>query len=203
MRLSILGLCAVALFLGSVCSVGAAEANSTGEEALFSALDQDKLRKMIAEWDKSEAKAGERKRKYEKRPVSRFFLDNLELKAALGYTDIAGTKRGSGSPVSLDKEEAYSVEVGWFDKPAFDFLLLGDKSYKEHKGKTGKTDLCSKESWLSFFDDELKFDLGLGFGRTIIKKDNGSSLEATSKTYFNVGLHYSVPLEQLFFNSEY
>lgn len=198
MRLSIMGLCADALFLGPICSVGAAEDSSQKEECEA----------------KNSSGAQKHDCKDQGHPYRSFFLDNLELRATLGYTDIAGTERGGGAPVRLDREEAYSVEVGWFEKPAFDILLLlwGKQSYRQHKEETGKTNWCSNNqevSLCSLFDDELKFNLGFGFGRTIVKKEkdnNGTSLGTTNKTYFNVGLSYSVPLdvplEQLFFNSE-
>ena len=222
MRLSIMGLCAVALFLGSVCSVGAAEEckdvmdkfeesvkNSNTPGDAISGLGPEKLMTMMrCEFEdklESEAESLKRKHAYQKNWLL-ILLDDLKFRSEVGYTNTVGTRReDGGNPEGLlKKEEAYSVEVGYFGKPAFDFLLLGNKSYRGHKGKTEKADFYPNGSWCSLFDDELKFDLSFGFGRTIVNEDNnGSSLETTNKTFFNVGLRYSLPLDQPLFGAAF
>ena len=142
MRLFIMGLCAVTLFLGSTCSVGAAgkceNVMNKFKANGFSGLDTKESITMMeckfAEWnakrDKSEAEAAEeknqgRKRVYEKNPVW-LLLDDLKFKSDVGYTNTVGIirdkEKSDPAPLRLD-EEAYSVEVGYFDKPAFDVLL--------------------------------------------------------------------------------
>ena len=213
MRISIMGLCAVVLLLGPLCSVGAAgkceDVMNKFKKDGFSGLDEKESITMMeckfAEWnakrDKLEAEAAEAKKCESRENLISILLDDLKFRTEVGYADTVEIRQNKDdddgddddgddddeSTLKLD-EEAYRVAVGYFNRPASGLLLP-----LVNKGLGGRWE----EKVCPFIDDELKFDLSFGFGRTVQDPKGPDNLKTSNKTFFNVGLRYSVPLEQL------
>lgn len=195
-------------------------------DALGNIDDQDEMKKLLlcqvtereAEKEaerkaKREAeKKAERKAKYLKRPFTSFLLGDLRLKANAGYTETVGSnrlrrrvrilgKRGEESGRLDNRQEAYGVEVGYFGKPVLRdfFFLFRNEDIEKHRKAIKKAEKTGKGNRSSRILDAVKFDLSFGFGRSIIDNLAGQqTLETYNKTFFTVGMHYSIPLRQLF-----
>lgn len=182
-------------------------------------IDQDKMKKLllcqvVTTENEREVKEDEQatdKKEYLKKPRSSFFLGDLEFKANAGYTETVGSSRLRPRfilPNHLDnrarldnRAEAYGVEVGWFGKPVLRdfFFLFGNKNIKKHGDAVKEAKKEGKGNLDSLVFDAVKLDLSFGFGRSIVDNLAGQqTLETYNKTFFTVGVHYSIPLRQFF-----
>ena len=193
-------------------------------------VDQDKMKKLllcqvVATENEPTTKGNEPttkgnepttdRKEYLRKPIRSFLLGDLKFKANAGYTETVGSNRlrsrgrrsdedGDESGRLDNRAEAYGVEVGWFGKPVLRdfFFLFWDKDIEEHRKAVEKAKRTGEGNWDSLGFDAVKLDLSFGFGRSIVDNLAGQqTLETYNKTFFTVGVHYSIPLRQFPFFS--
>ena len=116
------------------------------------------------------------------------FLQDMNFKASLGYTDLTSKLETGGVPgTEIDDTETYSVGIGYFNKKFLSQIFIENK--KAWQGGI----------W-DFVIDPFEFNAGINFSRAF--PDNGLIVTRDLKdtTGFNVGIVYNLPMENLYWN---
>jgi len=141
-------------------------------------------------------KIAEQDRAYLDHKLVNLIVGSLEFEAEGKVTNgvFDSNTIGQRAVSELDETEfVYGVGIGWVDRPVLrDFhLLTGDAAtLREYRGKKGKP-------WRWALMEAVQMSAGVGWGTTIVPDENRREFVTQDDLTFEVGIKYSVPLENL------